>query len=103
VEFQISRLRDKSVHVVGFGGEDSDVMEEYVAIVVHTALCNRRFFRLPSANFPVMFFNSGLVWSPLKMGTLRCSETSVTDYHSTLRNTTEECIALNFAEVKYCT
>jgi hypothetical protein len=28
---------------------------------------------------------------PLKMGPIRCSETSVKDYHSTLRNALEEC------------
>jgi hypothetical protein len=61
----------------------------HLAVPAHTfpyiTMCS-----LP-AFYPLLaFYSSWTSWS-LKMGPIRCPETSVKDYHSTLRNIPEEC------------
>jgi hypothetical protein len=70
LELQLSRLLDKLVHVAGFSGEESGVLEKYMVLMVHTVFCHCQLFRMAKANVPVMLFNSGL-----------CELTSLSNVH----------------------
>jgi hypothetical protein len=60
VEFELICLPDKLVHIVGFGREDSGILEVDEVIIVEPIFCHHRFVWVSKLYVTVMLLYSGL-------------------------------------------